>query len=174
MWLASVTMRNLSGKIIPTADWAFKQYHRANSLIERALSGLGSIQQERQFRMCSTLCRHRAVSNEEALRLPESFYANPMQDIAGGPVEVIWNRGIPDVPSVRPCEDPNMIPGLTDKRLLFPVDCGFCSTCLARKACKNRLMRRPEPDGEQLAVQEITTAVDAVVNHLVTADGETL
>ena len=146
MWLASVAMRNRRGQIVPVSDWAYPERQRAETYIDRALSGLGNPRRERQFRMVATLCRHRALSDAEARSLPESFYTEPAHDLAGGPVAIEWEHGIPHVLSTEPCAKPGRqpFPGAESHRLWLPVDCGECPSCLARSACAGRLMRRPE------------------------------
>lgn len=142
VWLASVTLRDRHDEIIPTETWSRSMLERANIILDGVLLGAGDPQRERSFRMCATLCRHRAVRDDEALRLPESWWTEAARDLAGGPVEVMWERGIPPTLSTQPCANPSWMP-ITPK-LKAPLDCGDCESCRARAACVGRVIRRPK------------------------------
>lgn len=144
-----MTLRTPEGKIRPTETWGPADFARGEEILQLVLSGLGDERQQREFRMCSTLCRHRAVTSAEALRLPASWWTDVAQDLAGGPVELLWERGIPPSLSTQPCEKPHwhyLDP--FDPRLKFPLDCGRCASCQARSACHSRPMRFPPARAE--------------------------
>lgn len=144
VWLASVTLRDEQNRIRPTETWNDEDRERASASLELALTGLGDESRQRQFRMCSTMCRHRAVTPAEADHLPESWWSEAARDIAGGPVELLWERGLPPSPGSRPCEHPSwMAIDRRDPRLKFPIDCGECEPCRVRAACHSRPMLRP-------------------------------
>lgn len=144
MWLASVTLRDRRNSIRPTETFDDEDRARATAALDLALQGLGDPSRERQFRMCSTTCRHRAVRPDEADALPEDWWTAVATDIAGGPVELLWEKGIPHSVGSEPCLDPTfMALSREDPRLKFPLDCGECPPCRARAACHSRPMRRP-------------------------------
>jgi hypothetical protein len=102
----------------------------------KALGGIGDERRERFFRMCVTACLHRGLTDAELAGLPASWHQAPAIDIAGGPVEVLWSKGIPDVLSARPCDHPTRKPFDPRRRateLWIPLDCGACPSCVARK-----------------------------------------
>lgn len=141
VWLASLSMRDRNGNIIPTARWGDIRLGRAQHSIDTLLEGLGDRGRERSFRMCITLCRHRALSEAEADQLPEDWWTTPAVDLAGGPVEVLWHRGVPESLSTQPCTNPTRIPmGIG---LYLPEDCGTCEPCGARASCPSRVPVRP-------------------------------
>lgn len=135
MWLVSVS-HSVAGKIVPTEIWTKDHRLRiADRLIDMVLDGRGDPRRERSFRMCITLCRHRAISDKENDELPESFHKAPATDIAGGPVEVLWSsQDMPKSDSVLPCRDPGKVPLPGQHELWLPVDCGRCPPCVARDA----------------------------------------
>ena len=99
------------------------------------LRGVGDEQTERVFRMCLTLCFHRALTKEEEVLLPDGWSKAPYAGIAGGPVEII-RQNVPSTPSCLPCEDPTKLPlSPHDASLWIPGDCGRCEPCKAREAC---------------------------------------
>lgn len=132
VWLASLSRRDRRGNIITTDRWTPAVLDAAQAHLDFLLDGLGDPGRQRSFRMCITLCRHRALTDLEHDALPDYWHAEPARDIAGGPVEVLWARGIDDTPGVRPCEHPSRQPIRRD--LWLPVDCGSCPPCLARAA----------------------------------------
>lgn len=111
----------------------------ARQLLDQVLAGAGNPARERVFRMCITLCMHRAVREDELTQIPAWWHEADAVDIAGGPLEVLESRGVPDLPSAMPCYSPGRHP-FTRKRpdLWIPVDCGACPPCIARKAVRTR------------------------------------
>ncbi len=100
------------------------------------MAGVGDVDRQREFRMCITLCRHRALTQGEFDALPVWWHEAPPYDIAGGPVEVRWHRGVPESPSTKPCANPHRERvGSPVERLWLPMDCGACESCLARASC---------------------------------------
>jgi hypothetical protein len=81
------------------------------------------------------LCVHRALSDREIEALPEYFWRDRPTDLAGGPVEVLWETEQGSA-STRPCHHPERIPlePNGDPRLWLPGDCGRCAPCVARAA----------------------------------------
>src|SRR5688572_29009497 len=67
---------------------------RADQILDSALDGIGYPERERSFSMCLTHCRHRALTDHEVERLPESWRHGMPSSIAGGPLVVHWTRGI--------------------------------------------------------------------------------
>lgn len=145
VWLASASVRWPNGDIVPTARWAAigrqsHGYRRVTESIDTLLGGVGDTTRQREFRMCITVCRHRALTQAEVDGLPYEWHRAVPRDIAGGPVEVLWSRGVPDVPSVRPCEQPRRVPlpghTFVTSEMYFPQDCGVCEPCIARASCR--------------------------------------
>lgn len=107
--------------------------HAEECLRFDALGGIGDQSRERFFRMCITACLHRGIRDDELRLIPAWWHDAEAVDIAGGPVEVLWSKGVPEIASAMPCHNPG-------KRLLdpfrpdlwFPVDCGECEPCVAR------------------------------------------
>lgn len=150
VWLASTSLRDRHGRIVGTEKWSAEQMTVAQAGLDTLLDGIGNRESERSFRMCITLCRHRALTSAEADRLPESWWTEPARDLAGGPVEVLWSRGITETLSTQPCANPirrPMSPGL-----YFPEDCGKCESCVARATCRAKIPARPTPTGQAGAV----------------------
>lgn len=133
MWLASVSLRKL-GRIVPTQAYGEGKHRRAGQILDAILRGVGDQRWERAFRMCVTECRHRGLSDEEIAALPPSWKQAVARDLAGGPLEVFWSRGVPDTAiSANPCHHPSKEPfpgGPSD--LYLPLDCGACPPCVAR------------------------------------------
>lgn len=132
VWLASISRRTPAGRIIGVDDWAPPVRDRARRALEEMLSGIGDESAQRLYRMNVTMCMHRRVTDEEEAALPLSFCDLPALDIAGGPVEILWEN-VSQRPSTRPCESPRhdvVLPGRPD--LWFPGDCGECEPCGAR------------------------------------------
>jgi hypothetical protein len=130
----------LSGSIIAAGRWAYRKIRFRGALVEpaevlhAALEGLGQPDRERCFRMNVSLCLHRGATPEEVAALPDTWHDDE-SGMAGGPVAVLWERGVKALTSALPCESPRhktVIPGRPD--LWIPVDCGRCAPCLARKA----------------------------------------
>jgi len=139
VWLASVSLRK-GNEIIPTGEWSEDQRDEADNVLDILLKGVGDKRFERCFRMCVTMCRHRALSREETRQLPEEWFTLPAVDLAGGPVEVLWEQGIKPCLSTQPCESPTKAP--LGSNTWIPIDCGSCPTCVARKEARGRPMAR--------------------------------
>jgi hypothetical protein len=132
VWLASVSIIRKVNGIIGTADWPPPLVDRMQRRLENVLGGVGDSSQQRSFRMNVTLCRHRALTAEEVAGLPAYFHADPPIDLAGGPVEILWEN-VPGRASTQPCLSPEhrtMDPYRLD--LWIPGDCGECAPCEAR------------------------------------------
>jgi hypothetical protein len=137
VWLASLSFRDRFGKIVPTEKWSENVRREAERSIDVLLEGVGNPLMERQFRMCITMCRHRALSTRENEDLPQWWKDTPSIDLAGGPIEVLWHKGIPETLSTQPCRNPIKEP-LSTPGTYLPLDCGKCDSCLAREACAPR------------------------------------
>lgn len=133
MWLASTATRNRkTGKIIRTDKLAPDVLYKAIVLLREAVEGRGDPERERLFRMNATICLHRVLSTEDRLALDPAFFRAEPIDIAGGPVEIIW-ESVEGSASTRPCKRPRK--KLIDRQqpeLWVPVDCGICEPCIAR------------------------------------------
>ena len=147
VWLASLSRRKPNGSIIATGDWLFKMGLKAEAegLLRKALAGVGDPSRERLFRMNITLCLHRAVSAEEEAGLGAGF-ADACGGLAGGPVEVLWQVGIPeDLQAAKVCENPRkLVIDMTRPDLWVPEDCGKCPPCLARAEIERGVERKAE------------------------------
>lgn len=138
VWLASISKRNHNGNgdIIPASTWPARLLREGQRILQMALAGVGDEARERSFRMCTTLCVHRALSDDEIAALPADWHAMPARDMAGGPVEILYERGTASTPSTRPCENPGrqiLGRGTNRQELYIPVDCGACAPCLDRE-----------------------------------------
>lgn len=141
VWLCSVSHVGRNGRIIATGDWPTDDFRLAERLAHSTLAGAGDPSRERAFRMNITFCLHRAVSAAEQTRLPACWRDAP-GFLAGGPVEVLWSRGIAHRPAALPCAAPGQIvldPARPD--LWFPEDCGRCGPCRARAAILSAIPR---------------------------------
>lgn len=107
---------------------------RAENALYNVLLRVGDKNRERMFRMNITLCLHRACSEAEKAKLP-SYFNDAPGGLAGGPVELIFTKGLPARPAALPCENPTHHP-IDPRRpdLWFPLDCGKCEPCKARAA----------------------------------------
>lgn len=136
MWLASISKVDRIAKRTDLAkDWSERVRARADQILDAMLSGVGDPARERSFSMCVTHCRHRAVSDAELERLPESFRCGRPTSIAGGPVVVHWTRGLDETLTIssEPCEHISFGPHPTMGIGSFPIDCGGCPPCRARE-----------------------------------------
>lgn len=147
VWLASVSLRDKKGSPILTPKWSEGTMRRAQDALHAVVAGIGDPERERCFRMQVTVCLHRALSDSEIARLPDSWHRAPPVDLAGGPVEILWSKGIRDIPSCKPCVAPTKTPisALTgvrndDPDAWFPNDCGTCEPCHARTTIHDAAM----------------------------------
>ncbi len=135
VWLASVSYSKKS-RIVATGNWPKFRFRRAERLAHRILFGVGDDEKERGFRMNITFCVHRALSESEKDQLPSEWQGAP-GGLAGGPVEVLFSRGIETTQAALPCTDPSRdIIDSTRPDLWFPIDCGICYPCEARLVCR--------------------------------------
>lgn len=143
VWLVSVSMRRQAkndSKIIPTGEWSKTQFRAAKELAHNVLKGIGERQRERAFRMNVTFCIHRALSELEVANLDPSFNKAP-GGLAGGPVEVLWSKGIEHCTASMPCENPAKRVIVADQpELWVPIDCEQCDPCLARKKIEDSIV----------------------------------
>lgn len=135
VWLASASFRDSRGTVA-TGDWTEDMRRRAKRALENVLAGAGHPGHQRLFRMNVTMCLHRAASAAEVAKLKPSFWQGG-GSLAGGPVEILEERGMPGRPRELPCENPGRY--VTDFRrpdLWLPVDCERCPPCLDRLAVR--------------------------------------
>lgn len=129
VWLASGSYWTRDHRNVLTGDMTGAQRSAVFGSLEKALSGIGDTSRERGFRMNITLCIHRAISDVENTNLSCQWQQRPAVHLAGGPIEILYRRGVEDGLSVRPCRTPVREPlGNT----WFPRDCGRCAPCRAR------------------------------------------
>lgn len=135
VWLASVSMRDSLGEIIPTGRWTVRQREKADRIIGRILGGAGDQEREVAFRMNVTVCRHRGLTDDEEAGLPSSFHEFEATDSAGASVELLWSRGVTGA-AIEPCANPGREPigDSGDPDMWLPVPCERCESCLARQA----------------------------------------
>lgn len=132
VWLASGSLRNDRGDLVLTGEMRGRERVMVTDALLELLHGIGDPEHERCFRMNATICIHRALSSDEEATLSAEWCALPAIHLAGGPVELLWSRGVQDTPSVRPCKSPGK--RWLDRRTWVPVDCGRCAPCRARLA----------------------------------------
>lgn len=139
MWLASVSAR-YEGEIVPTTLWTPEVFDGAERVLRTVLAGVGDRWRERFFRMVVTACFHRALTDEEAQGLPQWWQRHPAVHLAGGPVEVFWQHGVPaeSLLATMPCEQPGR-QWIKRPLLWVPVDCGQCPPCKARLEAERRV-----------------------------------
>lgn len=137
--LASLSRRSTAtGRTIATGLWSEAVRAESAAMLRRLFGPAGNPARERLFRMNVTLCLHRALTDDEVDALPAYFHADPPTDLAGGPVEVLWESE-PGAASTRPCANPERISLDPRSPLLWiPYDCGSCAACLARAAIIER------------------------------------
>ena len=122
--------------------------------LARTLAGVGDLERERLFRMNITLCLHRALTEAEKAGLPAGWQNLP-GGLAGGPVEVLKSRGIPEtLESAKACRNPgHKVQFIERPDLWIPEDCRQCPPCQARMEIEKQVIRRrlglPEPEGER-------------------------
>jgi hypothetical protein len=135
VWLASVSLRHpKTGQIIGTSTWGEREWaHAENVLKTYALNDAGDESRERMFRMCITACLHRGIRDDELRQIPQWWFDAEAIDIAGGPIEIIYAKGVPDIESAKPCHEPRKrLIDMSRLDLYVPVDCGSCPPCQAR------------------------------------------
>jgi len=126
----------MEAKALPTFRYDNTQRHNAERMLNRLLLGVGDPRWGRFFRMNLTYCLHRGVSDNELASVNCEWGDVPAKDIAGGPVEVFWSKGIPlGMVSADPCHNPIRQYALGD--IWLPLDCGNCPPCQARAAIMN-------------------------------------
>lgn len=127
-WMASLCLRGPRG-IIHTARYTMEQMLQSRQVLYRALEKAGDPSRERLFRANACLYLHRCTSTDEQARLPHCETSFP----AALPIQVLYTKGLPPIPSTDPCADPRR--HILDPRrpdLWLPEDCGACVSCLAR------------------------------------------
>lgn len=136
MWLSSVSIARDGVTVC-----AGKMREEERRLVEETLSyvtrNIGDDSRRRLFRMNLTTCLHKGLTEQEEAGLPAWFNTAEPIDIAGGPVEVLWEN-VKGKLSTRPCKAPTkqlISPERPD--LWFPVDCGLCEPCKARAEYPN-------------------------------------
>src|SRR5262245_10666492 len=114
VWLCSVSRRSKKGRIIGAADWQARDFGIAEQHAHDALNGVGDPGRERAFRMNITFCIHRALNADEVAALPACWLNSP-GGFAGGPVQVLWSRGIEHRAASMPCERPTRLVVMDDR-----------------------------------------------------------
>jgi hypothetical protein len=148
VWLASVSLRDKRGQIVGTSNWTPRQWRYAEDVLKNyALRDAGDERRERMFRMCVTACLHRGIRDDELQLIDQWWFDADAVDLAGGPIEIIYSKGVADVESAKPCWNPRkQLIDLRRTDLYLPVDCGECPPCQARtsaRTCTIPLKRPP-------------------------------
>lgn len=140
VWLASISRRSpITQGRLSTQVWSRQTMDDSIAMLRRILGPAGNPDRERILRMQVTLCIHRALTPEEVTALPAYFHEDEATDLAGGPVEIVWENE-EGLLSTKPCHAPERIPLDRHNSLLwFPGDCGQCPPCLARAAAGERM-----------------------------------
>jgi hypothetical protein len=152
VWLGSISRKsNVGGGRLSTQLWSPATMAESIALLRRMLGPVGNPDRERIFRMQITLCIHRALTDEEVQRLPAYFHQEPATDLAGGPVEVIWENE-EGAPSTRPCAAPRhgSPPGNRNPLIWVPIGCGACEPCRARRVLDELMDVKVEALGRRL------------------------
>jgi len=133
VWLASVSRRSpLNNNLIATGLWSQQTRDESAALLRRVLGPAGDSSRERLFRMNVTLCLHRAITAAAYGALPESFRTAEPTDLAGGPIEVLFESE-EGRETTKPCHNPAKISLDPRNPLLWiPTDCNQCPPCIAR------------------------------------------
>ena len=135
MWLCSVS-RAFLGKTLATKKWTNCEFQQAKTIAHETMEGIGNLNRERAFRMNITFCIHRALNVMEHVRLQDNW-DSLLRGMTGGPVEVLWSRGIPHSEAAMPCHNPrHKIINSWRPDLWVPEDCGDCRPCVARIAVR--------------------------------------
>ena len=125
-----------------TGLWTKQTVDDSAALLRRLIGPAGNPARERLFRMNVTLCLHRACTPEEVGALPAWFHEQPATDLAGGPVEVLWESEA-GAETTKPCHNPiRQSFGYVDPLLWLPLDCGQCPPCRARAALDGEMDRK--------------------------------
>ena len=160
VWLCSVSYHPKGGTL-GTARWSQADFALAERLAHAALRGVGNQDCERAFRMNITFCIHRAVSEQELALLPVDWECSS-GSLAGGPVAVLWSRGIEHRASAMPCENPwHLVIDVNRSDLWIPEDCGKCGPCVARAQIAAGLSGR------------LTFTIETRAGHLVAVSRDT-
>lgn len=138
VYLASMSRKHpVLGHYLVTEEWTPLQLQDGVRQLRQLLGPAGDQSRERVFRMNLTLCVHRAMRDDEVAKLPAWFWDEGAAGLAGGPVEIL-SETVPGRPSTRPCTNPTKQPldlgGKSNPKIWLPVDCGWCESCLGRKA----------------------------------------
>jgi hypothetical protein len=145
VWLCSISRRSpLTGGRLATPLWSQQTMDESIALLRRVLGQAGNAERERVFRMQITTCLHRATTPEEVAALPAYFHEAEATDLAGGPVEILWESEEGGL-STKPCHAPRK--QMLDPRnslLWFPLDCGQCPPCRARAALDQHMDQKVE------------------------------
>jgi len=139
VWLASLSRQStvIRGKPLSTSLWSQRTRDESAVLLRRLLGPAGNPNRERIFRMQITMCLHRAITAEEYQQTPDWFKTAQTTDLAGGPVEILYESEEGSL-STRPCLKPDKQPlDPRDPLLWLPLDCGQCETCQARKVAQD-------------------------------------
>lgn len=155
VWLASCSVMDLKredpvrgGPLkLPTHRWPSLVRAEAERQLRLALAGVGDDSMQRCFRMCVTLCVHRAVTDAELAGLPADWKCVAPRDLAGTPLEVLWTTpAVPKVLSAEPCRAPLRRPirGAEHLEMYIPIGCGRCDTCQARQASQAEALKKHE------------------------------
>ena len=122
------------------SKWSPREVAFAQRLAERVLDGLGDPSIARAFRMCVTLCFHRALRSDERAAMPAWFRACRPVHIAGPPLRLLWSKGVPEeLETLRPCRAP-LRRGLPGHPGAYLFDCcEDCVACLANEATRQRI-----------------------------------
>lgn len=135
VWLASVSTRSADDKIVTTGDLNRRQMRNALRAAREVLYGVGDPDVERAFRMNVTVCIHRALTAQEKRQIPPEWLTATGVDLAGGCIEILYEKGCTTKPSCAPCLDPGrQIIDPAQPKLWVPIDCGLCEPCRARLA----------------------------------------
>jgi len=138
VWLASASLHDFFGRIIPSARWSAGDRWKLESTLLEVLAGVGDSSRERFFRMPVTACIHRQLTAAEEAGLRPEWHQAPAVHMAGGPMEIL-RETIPGALSTRPCVRPGQrnVPAARDADVFLLVDCGHCDPCRARAAIED-------------------------------------
>lgn len=138
--MASLSRRTRSAGLRPTDRWSLSDRADAERRLLALLKGAGDPKQERLCRLPITYSLSRALTAAEIDALPphardaEGRMLCPVS-LAGAPLQVLRERGVPFVASAQPCRSPRrdiLNPARPD--LWIARDCGECPSCVARRA----------------------------------------